>query len=64
MEKGGVCILSYRDILHADIFSLFMIWEEIHRCFVFLNLLMTTHTQLELTKGNENYSEKIQRVKC
>ena len=44
MEKGGVCILSYRDILHADIFSLFMIWEEIHRCFIFLNLLMTTHT--------------------
>ena len=44
MEKGGVCILSYRDILHADIFSLFMIWEEIHRCFVFLNHSMTTHT--------------------
>ena len=54
----GVYILSYTNVLHANIFLLFMIWEQIYR-FLCIFEIFVDPTHKVKYKGKQNY-EKIQ----
>ena len=54
-------IFSYKDVLHATIFSPFMIWEKINR-FCCISEFFIDPTRNVNYEGKQN-SEKIQRVK-
>ena len=57
----SVYVLIYADVLHADVFSRFIIWEQIYIFFVF-PIFCCFYTQLEITKGKQNSSENIARA--
>ena len=40
--RETVHLLIYKDLFHTDIFSTFMIWEEMCRLFVHLKLFVQT----------------------
>ena len=52
------CKLSYTDVIHANIFSPFMIWEFIYRFFVLQNSFLTINRTWTLRE-----SENLRRFK-
>ena len=53
-----VYILSYTNVLHANIFLLFMIWEKIYRFLCISEIFVDPRHKVKY-KGKQN-SEKIQ----